>query len=194
MSDAATSDERDVRAAHAIMRGLADDPTTAPALERLIAQKYPAATVHLPRVAAEQAIGPAIAELRQEREAWRKERTEAGNAAWLTGQRRQLLEGFTAPDGTRIKLTAEDIPKVEKMMLDDAIGRHTDAAFLYHTQQKVAAPRGASYAGKMLVPGRNGAGGDFFKGLMDDHDEWGREKAHQIWDDFKAGRGQQWLE
>jgi len=192
MKDEATADDRDVRAAHGIMRGLADDPKLGPQLERLIAEKYPTAKVHLPRVAAEEAVGPVITEIRRELGELRKERTDGANASWLAGQRRALREGFTAPDGTRIRLTDADITKVEAMMLDQAIGRHTDAAFLYHTQQKVAAPRGSSYAG-IQVPGRNGAGGDFFKGLMADPDEWGRRRAHEIWDDLKAGRGEQWL-
>lgn len=189
----ATELDKDVIAAHAIMRSLADDPDTGPQLERLIAKKHPAAASKLPRMAAESAVAPVVKRLEDTLAGIEKRDKERETNAWLAQQRRRLVEGFRGPDGTFVKIDAADIPKIEKQMYDDGIAQHEHAAFLFHTQRQAAKPR-TTFSSSMQIPGRKGAGGEWFKGIMDDPDEWARDKAGQIWDDIKNGRGQQWLD
>ena len=92
-----------------------------------------------------------------------------------------------APD---LQIREDEIPAVEKLMETELIGTHRGAARLYRAQQTVATPR--SDTSLMQIPGVAGAGGDEYKGLVENPDAWGRQKAHEILNDFRKGQGSKW--
>jgi hypothetical protein len=54
----------------------------------------------------------------------------------------------------------------------------------------VALPGGGGGTnGLMEVPGRNGAGGEDYKGIVEDRDAWARKKAHEVLNDLARQRG-----
>ena len=63
--------------------------------------------------------------------------------------------------------------------------------------QTTIAPARPSSAGRLQMPGYNGAGGDEYKGLFvrdaTERDRWASDRAREILDDFSRGQGTKWL-
>lgn len=159
----------------------------------LIAKAHPKAKAQMPDVIVREEGSKLLAEgrkmiedLRKEREA---EKIERERESWQS----RLVKGFKAPDGSHQKVNAEDIPEIEKLMVEHSTASPEMAAFAYLAQKRVAAPTAEPQSYGVRIPGQAGTG-DFFKGIMDNPDAWAREKAHSMWADLKAGRGQQWLD
>jgi hypothetical protein len=179
---------------------LYEDETYGPQYQKLIAAKFPKAKDKMPQLIAREATEAALGELRTERDAYRKERDADKNARELAERRQRLLTGFRAPDGTIIKVGAEDIPKIERVMIDEGLASHEIAAHWWTSQQRVASPR-TYQTRRAEVPGLHGAGGDDFKwleagikGSGQDLDRVTHDRASEIWDDLTHGRNRdKWL-
>lgn len=113
---------------------------------------------------------------------------ESERTSWQS----RLLKGFKGPDGATLKVAPEDIPEIEKVMVEHSTASPEMAAGYYLAQKRVAAPSSAPSYG-IRIPGQEGTG-DHFKGLMANPDAWAREEANKMWGEFKAGRGQQYLD
>src|SRR5437762_4049302 len=192
--------EAERNAIAALHQSLWDDPDVGPEFKKLIAKKHPKAREKMPDLMAREAVDAELVTLRKERDEDRKEREAERNARLLEQRRRKMTEGFTARDGSTVRLSPEDIPNVEKLMLEEGIADHETAAFLFETSRRVAAPR-ASYSSRAEIPGVNGAGGDDYKwivpGVNGDRtalDQVTRDQANRIWDDLRNGRNRdKWL-
>jgi hypothetical protein len=167
-----------------LTEALWNDPETRGMIEDAVVKKFPHAKTSVPgRVIREEGEKTA-AELRRIVAEDKKERAAEKEAAELAKARQAIR------DDPELRIREDEIEPVEKLMLEETIGSHRAAARLYRAQQATATPRSEPSA--MQIPGLRGAGGDEYKGLIEDPDAWGREKAHQILNDFRAGRGAQW--
>lgn len=155
----------------------ANAETRAPLLS-LIKKAHPQAPI--PELDARDAIraeiDPAMKELRAEREALKNER----NQRWLDQQR----------DGIKHMVGEANIPAVEKLMTEEAIGNHRAAAELWQARQQVAAPS-VPMRGPLAVPGLHGAGGDEYKGILSDP-QWANKKAYETLNDIRSGNTAKW--
>lgn len=162
---------------------LFEDPDARRDMEKHTARLYPKA--HIPQVELREEANKVREEIKKEREEWDKQRAaekweRERNAAW------QALK-----DDPDLHVTDAEIPEIEKLMQEELIGNHRTAAKYYRAQQQVAAPSGVSLG--MSVPGVKGAGGDYFKGIVDDPDAWARGKSEEILNDFARGQGNKWI-
>ena len=178
MSDEARSDARAMLA-----EALFNDPEEGPKIREIIARKFPKTKGMMPDLVIREESEKTRAEIRKEREEWKREQDQERNQRALDRAREELLAD------PELKVRAEELPAIEKLMQDELIGTHKAAARLYRAQQVVAAPRGSSL---MEVPGLNGAGGAEYKGLVENPDKWAREKAHEVISDFQKGQGHKW--
>jgi hypothetical protein len=188
MSDEATQDARAV-----LLESLWGDEEIRPALQDLIAKKHPKTAATMPEVGVRRAIDAARTELQSEREKFRLEREQERNVAEVRRRREEIVSGFTARDGSRVKIAPADVEAVEKLMIDEGIGSHRAAAELYAAQTRVAAPT-PSTGRNMEIPGRRGAGGDEYAwlkpGIEGDRsalDRVARDEAERVWDTLKRG-------
>lgn len=184
MPDDTTPDAR-ARLADALW----NDPEAGPKFRALVAEKYPQAKSMMPDLVLREQNQKELDLIRAEREADRKERAEDRRQMDLERARRSVLED------NRLRVTPTDIEPIEKLMIDEGIGTHRAAAEVYRARQAAAGPqdRIGGYAGAMQVPGHRGAGGDYFKGIIEDPDSWAREKSQEILHDFANGRGDRWM-
>lgn len=165
-----------------------NDPETHDDVAALIEKKAPGAIERTRQIKTVETLRDELAKDRQERAKWKEEEEKAKRErAWEDERRRVVALGLC---------TEEDLPEIEKLMVGELIGKLDVAAKLYRQQQHVAAPR-PSTAGRLLVPGLNGAGGDEFKGLFardaTERDRWASDRARQILDDFAHNQGTKWL-
>jgi hypothetical protein len=167
-----------------LARALFDDPETGPEMQKLIAKKFPTAKSAMPALVAREAVDQGLAEVRKEREEFKKELRAEQHKRELQAARDAIK------NDPALRISDEEIAHVEKLMVDETIGSHSAAARLYRSQQQVGVPRSGPSA--MQVPGVKGAGGDDFKGLVDDPDGWARAKAYDIIGDFQNGQGAKW--
>jgi hypothetical protein len=154
-------------------------------IEQAVVKKFPHAKAAIPGITQREEGMKTVAEVRKIVDDDRKERAAEKDAANLARQRQALRDDPT------LRIREDEIEPIEQLMLQETIGSHKAAAQLYRAQQTTATPRSESSA--MQIPGVRGAGGDEYKGLVEDPDAWGRDKAHQILNDFRNGRGTQWL-
>lgn len=166
------------------------DPDVKAVLDRAAETVYPG--VHA-RVTAKKTVDQGVAEIRQEREAFRQD--VANEKAART--RDEAIAKIKADPTLRI--TDAEIPEVEKLARERYIGKYEDAATIYRQMNQVAAPRSTSYS--MDVPGLGGAGGDetswlksAFSNLGDKSvlDRVTKRRVDEIRQDFAAGRGDKW--
>lgn len=169
------------------------DPEISGEFKRLIAKAHPQARAAMPEVIVREEGAKLLAEGRKMIEDFRKEREADKIADTRQSWQSRLLKGFKAPDGSTMRVSAEDIEGIEKFMVDNDTASPEIAAFAYLTQKRVAAPTSAPDYGGIRIPGQEGTG-DHFKGLMAAPDQWARTEANKMWAEFKAGRGQQYLD
>lgn len=162
---------------------LFEDPDARKDLERHTKRLFPKASI--PQVELREEADKVREEIKKEREEWDKERSRD---KWER-ERTQAWEALKKDP--ELHVTDEEIPEIEKLMQDELIGNHRTAARYYRAQQQVAAPSGVSLG--MSVPGVKGAGGDYFKGIVDDPDAWARGKSEEILNDFARGQGNKWI-
>ena len=188
-----------------LMRRLYDheSPEIRNSVRAAIVKAYPQTRSAMPDQEVREAGAETLEAIRKERADFLKEQQAAKNAADQAAWRGKLRQGFRAPNGQFLKVAEDDIPKIEKLMVDRAIGDPETAAFVYSAEQEVARPRGAgreSYG--IVIPGSKGSGEFFSKtasggpGLMEAPDQWTRERAHEIWQDVTSGdpsRREQWM-
>lgn len=169
-----------------LAEALFNDPETRPLIEQGIVKKWgDKGKAAIPGYGLREAMEQDRAALAAEREQWRAERERDKAERELERSRRSVYDDPT------LRIQPHEIEHVEKMMVERSIGEHRAAAELYRAnQQRVAEPRGISFAAD--VPGLNGAGGDEFKGIIADADGWARNRAAEIINDFRAGRGAKW--
>ena len=170
--------EQDQDARALLAEALWSDPETRPELEKIIKKKFPHAPI--PTFEARQEGERVMTEVRKEREEWRKETAAERARGELVTARREIMED---PD---LHIQAGEVAAVEKLMQDELIGTHKAAARLYRAQQQIAAPR-PEPGGSLQVPGVRGAGGNEFKGIVENPDQWARDKAHEVLAEFRRG-------
>ena len=176
-----------VEAGRQLASFLYNDPETGPVLRDLIAKKFPKAKAQMPDVLAREAGSQILTEVRTELAKERTERLRERQERDLDRDRRAIMED---PD---LHIAPDEIAAVEKLMQDEIIGTHRAAARLYRAQQQLAAPRQSIESAELQVPGRMGAGGDEFKGILADRDGWSKARTHEMIADFRSGKGSRWL-
>lgn len=103
-----------------------------------------------------------------------------------------------AVDGLKSqKYSDADITAIEKIMAEEGVGTHDNAARLYDMRREVGKPRTPTdYSGGMTPRAyQRGQHAAYFNGIMDGPfhnpgEEWGRSKADQILRDFQTNRAE----
>ena len=163
-----------------------NDPETRPHMEAAMVRKFgDKAKAAIPYYQEREQLARDRYEMQQEREQVRAEREKERAEAELERERKKVL------DDPELRIRRDELPAVEKLMQDQLIGTHAAAAKLYRAEQQVATPRGFSFAAE--IPGLGGAGGDEYKGLVENPEHWARQRTADIINDFRAGRGEKWL-
>lgn len=163
-----------------------DSPEARPHMERAMVEKFgDKGKAAIPGYRERESVQSKLDEIDKERAAIRAERDQERAALALERERRSIMDD---PD---LRIRPDEMPAVEKIMQDELVGTHRAAARLHRAQQKVAEPRGVSFGAD--IPGLRGAGGDEFKGIIEDPDGWARARTVEIINDFQSGRGDKWL-
>lgn len=171
-------EEKDADVRVLLAEALWNDPDTRGGLEDLIAKKFP--TASLPARAVRTEGAKILDDVRRERAELDKTLAGERSARELAEARRGVM---VDPE---LRITAAEIPAIEKLMAEQLIGTHASAARLYRAQQVIAAPRATQTP--MQIPGVMGAGGDEYKGIVEDPDAWSRAKALQVVHEFQTQR------
>lgn len=169
------------------------NPEISTKFKNLIAEAHPNAKSQMPDVVVREEGAKLLSEGRKMIEDFRKEQDATKIARERESWQARLLKGFKGPDGALLRVDPDDIPEIEKIMVEHATASPEMAAGYYLAQKRVAAPTSAPDYGVVRIPGAEGTG-DHFKGLMANPDQWARAEANKMWADFKAGRGQQYLD
>ena len=144
-------------------------------LEPAIAKKIPSAREQMPSLVVREETAKMRAEIAEERAALaaerQAERDRRAREAWET----DLMNDPT------LRIRRDEIPEVEKLMVENVIGEPRAAARLLRASQQVAPARGSA---RLQVPGLNGAGGDDYKTLISDPDNWARNMAEKVLSEF----------
>jgi len=176
------ADEQDAKVL--LAEKLFSDPESRAVMQELIAKKFPTATAAMPDYLARKTVEAELSKDREDRAKERAEREEYRREKARDTERKKILTMGLASD--------EEIPAIEKLMDDELIGSHEVAAREFRRRNMpVAAPRSDSRS--MRVPGVKGAGGDEFKGIVEDTEQWARDRAEEIMNDFAAGKGAKWM-
>ena len=162
----------------ALAERIFNDPKHGPRFKEIIKDAFPAAQI--PDVDAKRAVQPEIDALRKEVVTLRDERTKEQQTRSL----REAREGIMNDPALRIG--AEELPHVEKLMTDELVGNHRTAAELWRGRQRTAAPGPVYDFTGMQMPGVNGAGGDRFAadtktgrpGILHDRRGWTRHEIN----------------
>ncbi|HYV56156.1 MAG TPA: hypothetical protein VE911_01370 [Candidatus Nitrosopolaris sp.] len=161
-----------------LVEELYNDPEGRKFIEDWAKKKYPTASIPM-------------AELRAEREQIlaevAKHKQELSDVLGQEKSRRAWQASVDVAKG-KWDLRDDDIPAVEKIMTDEGVASHDAAAELFRARARVA-PSRSGLGAPMLIPGVNGAGGDDYKGLMENPDQWARQKAEQVLHEIDRGRG-----
>jgi len=99
--------------------------------------------------------------------------------------------------------SADQIKEIEKIMADEGVGLHVNAAVIYDARTKVAAPRSTQSQYNAMSPQRaytRGQYAPFFAGIMDGPhsnpgEDWARDTVDTIMQDFatdRAGAEKKW--
>lgn len=174
------ADEQDAKTL--LAEALFSDPQTRPYLEDAIVKKWgDKGAAQIPGYNARKELEKEIAETRKLREKWEAEETER--------RARKEAEEEWAAARIRFDLTDADKPDVEKIMAERKTANYEDAAEKLALARRAAIAPPRSDARTMQVPGVKGAGGDWFKGIVEDPETWARQAADQVLADFAAGKG-----
>lgn len=166
-----------------LAREIFADPETGPQFRALIAKKRPQAVSAMPDVLVSQAVAPALARVAEKEKALDARLAEMDQSKARAAARQAVIEsGLVA---------AHEIPAVEEIMTKELVGTHAAAAEIHNARKQVAVPVSQG-GGRLGIPGYHGAGGDEFKGLVEDRQRWASEKAHEMVNDFRSGRGNKW--
>lgn len=157
------------------------DPKTGPAFQKLIKEKFPDAQI--PELDAASRVDAEIERLRKERndekaEREKREREElmARADAWLRDQ----------------GLSDEEIKDLKDTMTRRRIGDWEAGLAFWRSQRQLGAPR-VIPSPTADIPGRNGAGGEEFKGILENRKGWFANRMHEIQQDFANGQGDKWM-
>jgi hypothetical protein len=181
--------EDQIEAGRRLASFLFSDPETGPQLREMIAKKFPKAKAQMPDVLAREQGSAILTEVRSVLAQDKKERDEdRRNREWQS----KVAELKADPE---LNITDADMPEIIKLMTapGEEIASPRQAARLYRAQQQLAAPRDSVESLALQVPGRMGAGGDEFKGILEDRDGWSKNRTHQMIADFRSGRGSRWM-
>lgn len=170
---------KEVDARVQLVEALWAQPDSRAVIEAEIVKKFPGAKASLPHVAAREVGEEMLAEVRKEREAIEAMRAEDRGRRELDAARREIM------GDPSLRITEAELGDVEKLMQAETIGSHRAAAEMYRHRQRIAPAGPASQPGTMDVPGLRGAGGDEFKGLLEDPQAWARGKAYEVLHSFE---------
>ncbi len=184
-----SEDARKREAGRQLAQAIFDDPELGPQYRQLIAKKFPNAKSHMPDVLAREAGSALLNETRKVIESDKAERERERSERYWESEREGIMRD------PELLIRKEEMPEVERLMKEELIGSHRTAARLLRATQALAAAAPSADPGDMelQVPGRKGAGGDQFKGILEDRDEWSKRMTHKMIADFRAGKGDRWL-
>lgn len=109
-------------------------------------------------------------------------------------QHRQAVD-----DLSRSGYTDSDVKEIEKIMAEEGIGLHKNAAIVYDNRRQLAAPRTPATEIRSSMSPRaygRGAFAPYFNGIMEGDsfhnpgEDWARSKADMILQDFKTNRAE----
>lgn len=162
-------------------------PAARPLMEKAFKQAFPNAEI------------PGLA-LREATEAVEKKLTEKEQ---VLESKIQKFEADRAHDQAIGDLKAqgygtEDIKAIEKIMGEEGVGLHANAALIYDARRKVASPRTPAVEPRGTMSPRaygRGAHAAFFNGIMDGEfhhpgEDWARDKVDMILQDFQTNRAE----
>jgi len=172
------ADEQDARVL--LAEALFSDPKARPVMEDLIAEKFPKAAPTIPGFQARKAVEAELAELRKLRDDLKSDR-EAEKT-------RREIDAEWAKAAQVYSLADEDRKEVEEWMGKNATANYLIAARDITEARRAAIAPPRSDARTMQVPGVKGAGGDWFKGIVENPEEWGRNAAEQVVQDIQRGQ------
>lgn len=165
-----------------LSREIFADAELGPQFRALIAKKRPGAVSAMPDVMVQQAVAPALARVAEKEKA-----LDARLAAMDQDTARAKARSEVVESGL---IGVHEIPAVEEIMTKELVGSHKAAAEIHNARKVVAAPVGGG--GRLGIPGIGGAGGEDYKGLVEDRSRWASERAHEMITDFRSGRGSKW--
>ena len=158
------------------------DPIVGPKFKELIAEKFP--TAPIPEIHARKAMSGELEPLKKELEALRAERTKERQSAALQSGRESVM------NDPALRITAEEMPEIEKLMQAGEAGTHKVAAAAYRYRQRLLESRQPTthdFSG-MRVPGHQGAGGSEYApdeksgrpGILQDRRGWTRARINEV--------------
>jgi len=172
------ADEQDARVL--LAEALFSDPKARPVMEDLIAEKFPKAAPTIPGFQARKAVEAELAELRKLRDELKSERDTDKMRREVDAEWQRVVAAGLVSD--------EDRAEVEKIMAERKTANYEDAAERLAAQRRAAIAPPRSDARTMQVPGVKGAGGEWFKGIVENPEEWGRQAAEQVVADIQRGQ------
>jgi hypothetical protein len=160
-------------------------PAARPLMEKAFKQAFPNAEI------------PGLA-LREAAESVEKKLTEKEQELDAKLQRFEAKRAHDeiVSDLKKQKYTDDDIKAIEKIMTDEGVGLHVNAATIYDARRQVAAPRTPQTEPRGSMSPRaygRGAHAAFFNGIMEGEfhhpgEEWARDKVDMILQDFQTDR------
>ena len=172
------ADEQDARVL--LAEALFSDPKSRPVMEDLIAEKFPKAAPTIPGFQARKAVEAELAELRKLRDELKSERDTDKMRREVDAEWQRVVAAGLVSD--------EDRAEVEKIMAERKTANYEDAAERLAAQRRAAIAPPRSDARTMQVPGVKGAGGDWFKGIVENPEGWARDAAEQVVADIQRGQ------
>src|SRR6266850_6152167 len=178
------ADEQDARVL--LAEALFSDPKARPVMEDLIAEKFPKAAPTIPGFQLRKDVEKQLAELRKLTDDLKSQGESDRMRREVDAEWQRVVSAGLVSD--------EDRAEVEKIMAERKTANYEDAAERLAAQRRtaIAAPRSDSRT--MQVPGRNGAGGEWYTGklwnganIMDNPEEWGRSAADHVVEDIRRG-------
>lgn len=180
------ADEKDIDPRAALLERVWQTPGARPYLEEAIATAIP--NVEVPGRQARIAVNQVLTKVAEREQVIDKKIND-----WESKRDRENRHGDLRQQG----FNEQDITAIEKLMVDEGIGTHANAALVYKTRTAVATPRVVS-GGRLGTPWGRGAG-DYFRGILDGDfhtpgQEWMYDKIDMISNDFANGKGDKWLD
>lgn len=172
------ADEQDAKAL--LAEHLFTRPKARPVMEDLIAQELgDKAADAIPGYRARKEVDKRLAELDAKIAAFDQREAAATARREFDAEWSRVVSAGLVSD--------EDRAEVEKIMAERKTANYEDAAERLAAQRRAAIAPPRSDARTMQVPGVKGAGGDWFKGIIENPEEWGRNAAEQVIEDIKRG-------
>lgn len=158
----------------ALAKGMSENPETRGDFLKLLKKQKP--ELSIPEVDLPVQMESVVKPLQEQIATLQAEKAEAEARQRVLDARNEVVGKGLAK--------AEDIPEIEKLMLERGITSHATAAEFYASQQRAAVPTPSRFTGgNQSLPqvDLKAAGVGSMK-------QWARQEAHRVLDDIRAGR------